>query len=270
MPSNRNRFGSARVVAGLHREQHLVRGGVVRPGVVRVVGDHERQRQVPGDAGQAVPRPRLDVQAVVHDLDEEVVRAEDVAVGGRRRDRLGVLAEAEPGLHLARHAAGGGDDAPGVRRQQFAVHPGLAEIAFERGKRGQPEQVVHALGGLGEQRHVGVRPGAGHVVVLLRRGSPAHRLPEPPVLGGHVGLDPDDRLDARGARLGPEVVGPVDVAVVGDRDGRHARLLAGGEHVLEPGGAVQHGVLGVHMKVREAVSPGSRRRHEEPPPSGMR
>src|SRR5262249_27399778 len=68
--------------------------------------------------------------------------------------------------------------------------------------------------------------------------------------------------DSGRRRLRPEVVGAVDVAVVGDGHGRHAGLLALDEQVLEPGGAVQHGVLGVHVEVRErAVSPVSRRRH---------
>jgi hypothetical protein len=243
---------------GLHGEQHLVRGGIVRAGVVRVVGHHERQRQVPGNPAQAISHPVLDLQPVIHDLDEEVARPEDVTVGGSRGHGLVVLAQLQPGLHLTGGAAGGGDDALGVGREQFPVHPRLAEKAFERGQRGQPEQVVHALRGLGEQRHVGVRTGAGHVVILLRRRAPPHRLAEPAVLGRHIGLDPDDRLDARGARLGPEVVGAVDVAVVGDRDGRHARALAGAEHVLEPCGAVQHRVLGVHMQMHKpAISGGS-------------
>src|SRR5262249_57014001 len=126
------------------------RGGIVGRGVVRVVGGHERQRHLRGDAAQAVPDPLLDLQAVVHDLDEVVARAEDVAVRGGGRDRLVVLAEPQPGLHLAGGAAGGGDDSLGVRGQQFAVHPRLAEIALQRGQRGEPEQGVHALGGLGE------------------------------------------------------------------------------------------------------------------------
>ena len=238
--------------------------------VVRVVGDHERQVQLFRDAPQAVPDPLLDAEPVVHDLDEEVARAEDVAVRGGRLERLRVLAEPQPGLHLPAGAAGGGDDPLRVRGDQLAVHPRLAEIAFERGQGRQPEQVVHALGGLGQQRHVRVGTGAGHVVVLLRRGAPAHRLAVPAVLGGDVGLDADDRLDPGLGGLGPEVVGTVEVAVVGHGHGRHARAIALGEHVLKPRGPVQHGVLGVHVKVHETILvAGVVRcgcRHELPPP----
>ena len=230
---------------------------VVGPGVMRVVGDDERERELGRDRAQAVADLALDVQAVIHDLDEEVVRAEDVAVAGGGVDGLPVLAELEPGLHLAGRAAGGGDDAPGVGGEQLAVHPRLAEEALQGGERGQPEQVVHALGGLGEQRHVGVRARPRDVIGGLRRAAPAHRLAVLAVLGGDVGLDPDHRLDAGRRGLGPEVVGTVEVAVVGHGDGRHAVLLAPGEQVLQPGRAVQHRVLGVHVQVDER-GPGPR------------
>jgi hypothetical protein len=243
--------GVGQVGPGLHAQQHLMRLRVAGAGVVRVVGDDEREREVGRDRAQAVTDLALDVQAVVHDLDEEIARAEDVAVAGGRVDGLLVLAELEPGLYLAGRAAGGGDDARGVGGKQLAVHPRLAEEALQGGERGQPEQVVHALGGLGEQRHVGIRAGPGDVVGGLGGAAPAHRLAVLAVLGGDVGLDPDHRLDAGRGGLRPEVVGTVEVAVVGHGDGRHAILLALGEQVLQPGRAVQHRVLGVHVQVDE-------------------
>ena len=243
---------------------------------MRVIGHHERQRQLGGQPQQALPGPPFDLQAVVHDLDEEVARAENVPVGRRCFESLAVLAEPEPGLHLAARAAGGRDDAPGVRGEQLAVHPRLTEVPFKGGQRGEPEQIVHALGGLGEQGHVGVGAGARDVVVLLCRGAPAHRLLVPPVLGSDVCLCPDDRLDAGRPRLDPEVVGAVDVAMICHRDRRHAGAVAFGEDVRQPGCTVQHRVLGVDVQVHEravaARCRDSRRgcRHEVPPPSGMR
>ncbi len=262
--------GVGHVGPGLHAQQHLVRLRVRLDRVVRVVGDHERQIQVFRDAPQAVPDPLLDAEPVVHDLDEEVACAEDVPVRGGRLDRLRVLPEPQPGLHLAAGAAGGGDDARGVLGDQLTVHPRFAEVALQRGPGGQPEQVVHAFRGLGQQRHVRVRAGPGDVVVLLRRGAPAHGLAVPAMLGGDVGLDADDRLDPRLGGLGPEIVGPVEVAVVGHGHRGHALALALREHVLQPRGPVQHRVLGVHVEVRKparvagAVRCGCR--HELPPP----
>ncbi len=250
-----------------------MRGGVLLPRVVQVVGGNVRQRQVARDPPQPGGGPLLDVEAVIHELDEEVARPEDVPVGGGCLQGLAVLPEPEPGRHLAAGAAGGGDDPLRVPGEQFAVHPGLAEVTLQGGQRGEPEQVVHTLGGLGEQRHVRVGARARHVVVALRGGAPANRLLVPAVLGRDVRLDADDRLDAGRPRLRPEVVGAVDVAVVGDGDGRHARALALGEQVLQPRRAVQHRVLGVHVQVREGPVPLAARRgcrHEILPPSGMR
>ena len=48
-----------------------------------------------------------------------------------------------------------------------------------------------------------------------------------------------------------EVVGAEHVAVVGHRDRGHAELGGAREQVVEPGRAVEHGVLGVHVEVDE-------------------
>ena len=217
----------------------------------------------------------------MHQLDEEVVRPEDVAKLRSGGKRLRVLPEPQPGLHFAARAAGSGDEAFRILRQQLPVHAGLAEISLQRRQRRQPKQVVHALGRLGEQCHVRIGAGAGYVVIPLGRGAPQHGLLVAPVLGRDVGLDPDDRLDPGCLRLRPEVKGAVDVAVVGDGDRRHAHPGALGEQVGEPGRPVQHGVLGMDVQVHERVrvpgvtSPSSNaaggpaRWHGAPPPSGM-
>src|SRR5580693_10087778 len=169
----------------------------------------------------------------MHQLGIEVAGPEDVTELRGRGERLVVLPEPQPGRYLAAGAPGRGDDPLGVPRQQVAIHPGLAEIAFQRRERGQLEEVVHALSGLREQRHVRVSAGAGDVVVLLGWCTPAHWLLVPAVLGRDVGLNADDRLDAGGLRLRPEVVSAVDVAVVGDRDRWHAGPLALAEQLLQ-------------------------------------
>ena len=65
--------------------------------------------------------------------------------------------------------------------------------------RGEPEQVVHALGGLREQRHVGVGAARRDVVGAAVVEVDALAL-EAGDVGGGVGLHADDRLDPR--RLG--------------------------------------------------------------------
>ncbi len=239
--------------AGLDAQQHLVGRRVLLVRVVQVVGGDERQVEVLGQPEQVGADPGLDLQAVLHQLEVVVAGPEDVAELRRSRARLVVLAEPQEGLHLAGRAAGGGDQPARVGLQQLAVHPGLVEEALEAGPAVEAEQVVHAGGGLGQQRHVGERATAGHVV-------PAALAPLDPgavaAVGARrdVGLDADDRLDPGGGGLLPEVVGAEDVAVVGHRQGRHGHLAGGGEQVVQPGGAVEHGVLGVRVQVHERVA----------------
>jgi hypothetical protein len=77
---------------------------------VQVVGRDERDRQVLGQPDEVLLRPALDRDAVVHQLAEEVVRAEDLAVlPGRALGRL-VVAHPQVGLDLAGRAAGRRDE----------------------------------------------------------------------------------------------------------------------------------------------------------------
>ena len=85
----------------------------------------------------------------------------------------------------------------------------------------------------------------------------AHRTRElvvPRGVGRDVGLHADDRLEAGGRGLAVEVVGAEHVAVVGHRHRRHAQARGLGEQVVEPGGTVEHRVLGVDMQVDERVA----------------
>ena len=131
---------------------------------MRVVGRQQRDPEVLGEPEQAVADPALDVEPVVHQLEEVVVAAEDLLVVGGGLAGGVVVAVAQVDLDLARGAAGRADDARAVLRQQLAVHAGVLEEAVAPGAGREPEQVVHALGGLGQQRHVGVGAAAGDVV----------------------------------------------------------------------------------------------------------
>jgi hypothetical protein len=112
---------------------------------------------------------------------------------------------------------------------------------------------VHALGGLREKGHVGVGTAGGHVggTAVVEVDALAVEAGD---VRGEVGLDADDRLDADGLGLLVELVGAEEVAVVGHRHRGHAQLRGPFGQRAEPGGAVEHGVLGVHVEVDERVA----------------
>ena len=169
--------------------------------VVQVVGRQQRDAEVLGDGQQRRLGLLLDRQAVVHQLGVEVLLAEDVLeVGGRLAGPV-LLAGPQPHVDLAGRAAGGGDEARPVALEQVTVEARLAVLPLEAGQRGDPEEVVHALGGAGQQRHVRVRglAAVGPAVALLvdQVVAEVERRAVEPRAGRVVALHADDRLHAR-------------------------------------------------------------------------
>ena len=68
------------VGAGVDAQQHIVGLRLIRPGVVGVVGGQKRRSHPPREFGEFGQEKALMLEAVVHDLDEEVLPAEDVLV----------------------------------------------------------------------------------------------------------------------------------------------------------------------------------------------
>ncbi len=238
--------------AGGDAQQRVVRVGVVGVHVVQVVGGYQGQLQILGQAQQVLAHAGLDVQAVVHELDVEVLRAEDVAELGGGRPRVVVLPEPQERLDLPRGAARGGDEALTVEVQQLPVRARLVEEPLQRRAGAQPEQIVHALGIGRPHGHVGVGALGRDVVTravaeldpLALRAVRARR---------EVRLETDDRLDVVVLAGLVELVGAVEVAVVRDRQRGHAHALGVGEQVLDPGRPVEHRELGVGVEVNETV-----------------
>jgi hypothetical protein len=206
---------------------------------------------------QVVADPLLDGDVVVHQLEEHVVATEDVLQLAGLAQRLVPLTQPQPGLDRAGRAAGRDDQALAVLLEELLVHAGLEVVALEARARGEPEKVVHALGRLGPHRHVGVGATTRDVVAALLGAVTLAPADPPALLAGRarcqVGLDADDRLDAVLPCLRVEVVGAVQVAVVGHRDRGHAEIGDSREEPVEERGAVQHRVLGVDVEVNEPV-----------------
>ena len=98
---------------------------------------------------------RCSVEAVVLELDEEVVAAEDVLEAGGAARSASLLVARQQGLeHHAAEAAGGGDEPVVVALEQLPVDAGLVVVALEVGGRRELHEVAVALGRLGQQRQV--------------------------------------------------------------------------------------------------------------------
>ena len=71
--------------------------------------------------------------------------------------------------------------------------------------------------------------------------------------GGDVGLVTDDRIDAGRLRRGIELEGPVEIAVVGDRQGIHPQLLRPVDQPFDRTGPVEEAVVAVAVEMDEGA-----------------
>jgi hypothetical protein len=229
----------------LDAEQDVVGGGMALVGVMRVVRGDERDAHLLRELDQpAVGRPLL-LDAVLHDLEEEVLGPDDVPV--LRRGTFG-------GIHPAGHdhlgglpgqAPGQDDQAFGVLGEELLVDAGAgehagAEVALEPAARHELHEV--AVAGLVLGQHGQVAVGLLALLAVAVEARPR----------GDVGLDAHDGLDTcRDPRV-EEVQRPVHRAVIGDREGRHLVLGGAREELADPAGPVQQRELAVHVQVDEA------------------
>jgi len=92
--------------------------------------------------------------AVILDLDEQVVASKDVLQAtGLLQRRVEALVHQRL-QHMATQAAGGGDHALGVLRQQLPVEPWLVVVPLEERLGTQLDEVLVAGEVLGQQREV--------------------------------------------------------------------------------------------------------------------
>ena len=240
-------------------QQHIVGVGVTRLDVVQVIGGDEWEVERSRDLEKVLAEAPLDSQAVIHDLDEVVVFAQDVSGVGCRGKGLVVVARLEPAVDLPGGAARGADESLAVGVEEFAIESRLEVVALEAGERREAEEVVHAAGVLRPQGHVGVALRAAAAGSILARAfieaaAEVEGAALEPTLGCVVALESDDRLDAGGLGGLVEVVGAVEGAVIGHRDRGHALRSSGGHQIGQSARAVEHGVFGVHVEVDEVAA----------------
>ena len=189
---------------------------------------------------QLLVQPLLLGHAVVLELEEEAVLAEDLAV--LARDLPGEL----PVVHferlgdLAAQARGQADQPCTVPGEVLPVDPRLVVVAVEVGVGREPAEVLVAGPVLGEQDQV---EGLAVGLALLVGHRPT----------GDVGLDAEDGLDALVLRRLVEGDRAVERPVVGDRERIHAVLGRRVDQLRDPAEAVEETELGVDVEVREVV-----------------
>ena len=243
--------GVAQQRSGLDAEQRVVSDRILAVGVVAVVGREQRGPDAAGDLNQLGVRPVLVRDAVVLQLDEEVVPAEDVLQTGRPALGLRLVSRQQRLEHHPSETSGGGDDALVVPFEKLPVDPGLVVVALDVGRRGELHQVAVPVHGLGQEGEV--------VVELLTPLGVSARVVDPPPprralvarLARHVGLGADDRHDALVAAGLVEIEDPVHVAVVRDAEGALAVGHGGRHQVTDPRRAVEHGELGMGVQMRK-------------------
>src|SRR5207302_7644592 len=96
----------------------------------------------------------LQLQAVVLELDEEMVASEDVLESPGQRGGAGQVALRQRLEDDPAEAPGGGDDPVVVALEQLPVETGLVVVTLEVGGARELHEVAIALGGLGEEREV--------------------------------------------------------------------------------------------------------------------
>ena len=210
----------------LDADEDVLALGVLAAGEVDVVRRDERQVELAGDGHELGIDRLLRVEAVVHELDEEVARPEHRGVlPGRLFGLLGQAA-AEPDRDLALETGREPDEAPGVGGQELLVDPGPVVEALEVALGDEPAEVPVPGLVLDEEDEVVVMDVGGRPGLLVEAA-----------LRGDIDLAAEDGLDAPGLGLLEELDGAEDVAVVGQGHGGHVLLVGRADEVARPSGS---------------------------------
>ena len=231
-----------------------MRDGIAGVDIVHVVGGDDAELEFAGELEQVGDDALLLLEAVVHELDDEVLAAEDL-------DELtaglagGLVIAAEEGLgDDALEAAGEADQAVGVLGELLEVGARLIVQAADVRVGDELGEVLVAFEIPGEHAHV-------EILVLATIG-----LVGEGVVPDEVELAAEERLElhvALGALLGfvPEIEEAEEVAVVGDRHRAHVHVARALHQAVDAAAAVEHAVVRMHVEVHEVSADGFRVGH---------
>ena len=236
--------------AGLDAEHDLMRLGILLAHVVDVVGSDELEVVAPGEVDQIFVAALFLLHAVVHEFDEEVVRAEDVEVFAERLFRALRVALQKVLGDFTADAGAGADQPVAVLAHDLLVDPRLVVEPLLVGGGHELAQTEVPLFVLAEQHQM-----ESAAVEGLVRIEVAH------VTRGDIGFDADDRIDSGAGEDAMELFDPPHVAVVGDRHRAHVVFFGQFDQTGDGARSVEHAVMGVQMQMYEI---GSHFRHVSP------
>ena len=223
-------------VAGLDAQQHVLRRGILFFEIVRVVRHGEGDAGLAAQADQAVGGRVLLGDAVVLDLEIEVLLAEERAQVERARPRSLEVAADDRLRDLAGQTAREADQPLGVLVQQLPVDARLDIKALGEARGHEIAEIAVALFIPTQQNEVGIFV----VGAVLLAVAAARR---------DIDLAADDGLDTRGLAGLIEGHRAVHDAVVGDGQRLLPELGSAFGHAVDPARAVEQGVFTVDMKV---------------------
>ena len=239
LPVEAEPVGVVLVLARPDAEERVVRVRVLAPHVVRVVRHHEREAEFLGDLDDPPVHDVLLRDPVVLEF-EPVPVAEHARVPLRRPLRVVVALVLQVARDLAGEAGGEADDPVRIFFKHLAVHAGAAVEALRVPDGREPDEVRVPARVLREQHEVRV---VGRGALLELAGAA--------VAVGDVGLAADDRLDPLCAGLLLELPRAVEVAVVGEGEGRHVEFDRAVYEVVDAVRAVEERVLAMCVKMNE-------------------
>ena len=223
-------------LAHLDAHQHVLRVGVLRAEIVRVVRHDERKPRLACHAQQ----PLIDLpflgKALILKLEEEIPRPEDFAVFQRRSlgSVIVVLMQIlrDPSCEAGRKA----DKALVVLPQKVHVHARAVVEAVDEAARDHIDEILIARHILAQQdQMIGLAVERIHLVKARSRRD--------------IDLAADDRLDPGGLRGLVEINDAVHHAVIRQGDGLLPKLLDTGHHVLDAARAVKQAVFRVDVQM---------------------
>ena len=230
-----------RVVDGLaHLDAHedVLIIGVLFLDIVRVVCHDKGDAGIAVQADKLAPRGLLILDAVILDLKIEIILPEKLLQLQRLGLRGLIVTADEPLGNVPRKAAGQAYEPLGVLVQNRPVYARLNVKALGEARGDEVAEVAVACLILAQEDQV--RIVIVNAVLLI-----AH------VARRDIDLAADDRLYARGLAGTVEIDSTVHYAVIGDRDGVLPQLLYTLRQLFDAAGAVEQGILAMHMKMNE-------------------